>query len=232
MMLVDTPLGFKCWMRKGTSDEKVFKEIFETKIYKKKMIGFDVEEGEEWLDLGANCGYFSQYALEKGASVLAVDADPENKAIIERLKIYTKFKGLVQAAVVNDSYQKQKVQFFKRTDGMTWKSSLFKVANSKKVVVDAVKFSSLVKDGISVKMDIEGAEIPILKEFKDWSKIKKMVFEWSFDKEPRMIELKKVIDELKLNFRTVHCVHEKDLKGLHQTWQGGPNQFELVYCIK
>lgn len=232
MNQVLTPQGFQCWMRKNTSDEKVFKEIFEDKIYEKKKLGFGVEAGEHWIDCGANCGYFSQWALEKGATVLAVDADYENAPIIEKLHSYENFGGLIKRAIVPDNYPNQTVSFFKRMDGNTWKSSLWRVAKSKKVTVNVIKFSSLLKSKCCVKMDIEGAEIPILQTHKDWSNVEKLVFEWSFDKEPRLKKLGEVIKELKKSFRTVYCPQQSAVDGVEQLWRGAANQFALVYCIK
>lgn len=234
MILKDTGLGFKCYYRQGFSDEKVFKEIFQEKIYSKKKIGFEVESGETWLDLGANCGYFSQLALESGASVLAVDADIQNKMILEKLNTYDNYKGVLLAAVVPDDYAGDFVKFYQRRDKMTWKSSLFKVAKSVPVKIEAIKFSDLLSkfDGdICIKMDIEGAEIEILKKSPDFSRVKKMVFEWSFDKEPRMIELKKVLEGLKKQFKTVYCPINFE-KNIYQNWRGAANQFTLVYCLR
>lgn len=233
MKKVKTPQGYYCYMRTGFSDEKVFKEIFLDKIYCKKSIGFDVLQGETWIDLGANCGYFSQFALEIGANVFALDADFENEIIIQKLKSYENFIGYEMAAVVPDSYKQDFVSFYKRKDKMTWKSSLFRTANAEKVKVKTIRMSDLLKKfevEICLKADIEGAEIPILKEMKDFSKIKKMAFEWSFDKEPRVSVLKTVIEKLKSNFKTVYCPQKLD--GIHQTWQGKANQFALIYCIK
>lgn len=233
MIKIKTPLGYECFSRNGFSDQKVFNEIFVEKIYEKPCVGFQVEAGETWLDLGANCGYFTQFALEKGAKVFAVDADYENQDIILALNSYENFLGLELAAVVPDSFKSKFVEFYKRTDKMTWKSSLFKVANSRKVSVPTLKFTELLErfgENVCVKMDIEGAEIPILIEKKEFKGIKKMAFEWSFDKEPRMKVLREVIQKLQGEFSKVYCPQKID--GIHQNWRGAANQFALVYCIR
>ena len=84
-----------------------------------------------------------------------------------------------------------------------------------------------------VKMDIEGSEIEILEHIsiQDWEKwnTKKLVFEYSFDRDKSIPRFFAIINNLKKYFTIV-----KYLKGIN------PNELEynyyppmtIVYCIK
>lgn len=229
-MIVDLKeYGFdkSVYARDGYSDIKVVKEIFETKIYYKKKIGFDVESGETWIDMGANAGYFGAYCQFKGAKPICVEADPQNHDILEKNLCHGDYQ-LIKKAVIPDNANFSHVTFFQRQDGMSWKSSLFKVAKSKKIKVPTVKFQELLTQDCCVKMDIEGIEMEILENCEDFSKINKMAFEWSFDKDMKINRLRKVIDKLEKSFKTVFC--PQTLPRDHQLWPGKANAYALVYC--
>ena len=67
----------KGYTRPDTLDEYVFKEIKSSYKY------LDIGEGDIVLDIGANIGAFSKYALEKGAHrVYAYEPEPENYELL------------------------------------------------------------------------------------------------------------------------------------------------------
>lgn len=61
--------------RPETSDERVIQEVIENRTYRKASIGFDVEQGEHWLDLGANIGAFALYCQSRGATAECFEPD-------------------------------------------------------------------------------------------------------------------------------------------------------------
>jgi FkbM family methyltransferase len=235
MTPVKTPQGYYAFVRPNTSDEKTFKEIFVKENYKAKKIGFTVEQGETWLDLGANCGHFALYAMEKGAKVYCVDADPQNETMIKAISTHKNFLGYEIKAIVEDSFEKEYVSFFQKQDGMSWKSSLYRVPKSKIIKIKTLKLTELIANfegELCLKMDIEGAEIKILQEIKDFSKIKKLAFEWSFDKEPRMSHWKKIIKKMQSNFPLVWSQNINQLETTKELWEGHANQYDMVFCRK
>ena len=76
-------IDFKIYVRPGTTDDKVIDEVLKQNVYEKKKIGFSIEAGERWLDLGANIGTFSLLALSRGAEVYACEPEPDNLRILE-----------------------------------------------------------------------------------------------------------------------------------------------------
>lgn len=59
--------GVLAWHRPGTRDERYLSEVIVKRAYARPKLGFDVEPGEKWLDLGAGIGEFGLYALSRGA---------------------------------------------------------------------------------------------------------------------------------------------------------------------
>ena len=66
----------KGYTRPDTLDEYVFKEI------KPSYNCLELGEGDIVLDIGANIGAFSKYAMEKGAYVYAYEPEPENYELL------------------------------------------------------------------------------------------------------------------------------------------------------
>ena len=84
-------------------------------------------------------------------------------------------------------------------NGNVWRNSMFKNWNGKGLKVDCVKFDEVVSDGVCVKIDIEGAEMPILENTN--RKFKKMVFEWSFDIDPSLPRFWNIIEKLQNQYK-------------------------------
>ena len=77
--------------------------------------------------------------------------------------------------------------------------------NGKGLVVDTLNFDDSIKDGICVKMDIEGMEMPILENTKRI--FSKMVYEWSFDIDPSLSRFWKIIDRQKSDYEVAFEEH-------------------------
>jgi hypothetical protein len=76
---------------------------------------------------------------------------------------------------------------------------MFKNWNGKGLKVDCVNFDEAIKDGVCVKIDIEGAEMPILENTQ--RKFKKLVFEWSFDIDPSLPRFWNIIEKLNKDYK-------------------------------
>jgi hypothetical protein len=78
-------LNMDMFIRKGTTDEKVIIEVFKTNVYEKPKVGFYIEAGDRWLDLGGNIGTFSMLALARnGAKVVTYEPEPENMSLLKK----------------------------------------------------------------------------------------------------------------------------------------------------
>lgn len=210
-------------IRPSTSDVKSIDEVVNGKGYERsRPFPFSVEAGERWLDLGANIGAFSVYALSKGAGVIAVEPDPENYELMcANIKEQAKRMGEgapmprygLKVAVVGDS-RKKAILHQNTANGNVWRNSIERAwRGGGQVEVRCVHISTILDtyfipgQKINIKMDIEGTEMPII----EWlvtqpeilRRINKLVFEWSFDVDPDLKRFRKVMNRLKAIFGNV-----------------------------
>lgn len=183
--------GIKFYARENTSDMKTFEEVIGRDVYQKK--GMKIEAGEHWIDCGGNVGAFTLLACSKGAKVDVYEPDPFNCEMIEKnLKANGFNANIICAGLVHND--KKKANLYVGNNGNVWRNSMFKNWNGKGLKVDCMNFDEVVNDGVCVKMDIEGAEMPILESTKRI--FKKLVFEWSFDIDPSLPRFWNIIEKL------------------------------------
>lgn len=188
--------GIRFFHRENTSDLKTFEEVIGKDVYQKK--GMKILPGEEWVDCGGNVGAFTLLACALGAKVTVYEPDPNNCAMIEKNLELNGFKAnIVCAGLVHN--QVKKANLYVGNNGNVWRNSMYKNWNGKGLKVDCVNFDEAVKDGVCVKMDIEGAEMPILENTA--RKFKKLVYEWSFDIDPSLARFWNIIDRQKENYK-------------------------------
>jgi FkbM family methyltransferase len=53
-------------------------------VYERKLLNFEIQVNERWLDLGGNIGTFCLLCLVRGAQVFSYEPEPENFDILSR----------------------------------------------------------------------------------------------------------------------------------------------------
>jgi len=188
--------GIKFFHRENTSDLKTFEEVIGKDVYQKK--GMKILAGEHWIDCGGNVGAFTLLACSLGAKVTVYEPDPNNCLMIEKnLELNNFTAKVVCAGLVHNEVKK--ANLYVGNNGNVWRNSMYKNWNGKGLKVDCVNFDEAVSDGVCVKMDIEGAEMPILENTQ--RKFKKLVFEWSFDIDPSLPRFWSIIEKLELIYK-------------------------------
>lgn len=202
-------------VRTGSSDIKSVDETWIKKVYQRPTLPFMVEQGEKWVDLGANIGAFTVYCAMKGANVIAYEPQTDNAEMISRNAQMNNVSNRIEIkklAVVPDSQDGKVLNFYESTNPASFRrhtlyGNYLNSAKKKKTQVtqvNAIGFSKVIENGFNcIKMNIEGAEIPILMELASAGNIKKMVFEYSFDMDKRISTYVSVINKLQTLFKTV-----------------------------
>jgi len=189
-ILKDEIKNIKFYYRDGFSDHKTFNEVIGNDTYQKK--GLKIESGEHWMDCGGNVGAFTLLACSKGAKVTVYEPDPYNCEMIEKnLKLNGYQAEIKQAALVSNDVKE--TYLFIGNNNNVWRNSIVKKWNNKGLKVPCVNFDDESQQFDYCKMDIEGAEMPILETTN--KVFKKLVYEWSFDIDPSLSRFWKVIEK-------------------------------------
>tara|TARA_A100000172_G_scaffold62027_1_gene41450 strand:+ start:1915 stop:3522 length:1608 start_codon:yes stop_codon:yes gene_type:complete len=206
--IANAPLTFLC--RAGTSDEKTLKEVIEGNGYQKPKKGFTIDPGDRWLDGGVNIGAFTCWAHRLGVNeVVGFEAEEANyiaaQANLDRNGVPFEIR---HAAIMPDSHEGDSVTLFKCDEkGKEWRhSTQWERRKSTAVQVPAIRISDALDESGAdcVKLDIEGAEIPMLCEQSfPFSRIRKLAFEWSFDVERKLSVLREVLDRVEAAYPNV-----------------------------
>lgn len=217
--------GLKFNARNGASDEKTIKEVVGKKAYEKK--GFKIEAGEKWIDLGGNIGAFTVLAASRGCSVLTYEPDPFNCQMIhENLALNGLHAVVKQKAIVHDDMIAVNLNLW--PDGQSWRNSIIRnKKGTRPLTVMCENFFKIATPEHCVKMDIEGAEIKILESWPEDFKVKKLVFEYSFDVDPSVRRLRKILEKLTPHFTKV--LYSKQVETLKE-WKFFP-PCTMVHCF-
>lgn len=195
-LVKDAIKGIEFFYRPGTSDLKTFKEVIGQDVYQKR--GNKIQKGEHWVDCGGNVGAFALLALKSGANVTIFEPDPFNCEVLRaNLELHGYNTECVnQLALVHDETKTAKL--YAGTNGNYWRNSLLKNWSGKGVTVNCTKFDDVVPDGVNVKMDIEGLEMPIIELTR--RKFNKLIFEWSFDIDPNLERYWRCLEKLEVDY--------------------------------
>lgn len=200
--------GLFFYARPGSSDEKTIREVVGKNVYEKR--GFKIEPGERWLDLGGNIGAFSVLAASRGADVRTWEPDPSNVAQIRaNLALNGLTANVRERCIVGDERKMATLNLW--PDGQSWRNSI--VRNKRKTIPMEVfcdNFFSFAQPDDCVKMDIEGSEIGILEAWPQGFRVRKLVFEYSFDVDPSCARLRGILERLKAIFPNVKYSSQVD----------------------
>ena len=204
-------------LRDGTSDIKAVKEVVINKSYRRR--DFVVESGETWLDIGANCGAFCVWAASFGANVIAFEPDPDN-ADMAQMNIdnngMSKRVKLKRVGLTESDEAKVFKLHRNTANGNLWRNSLYKEwRGGESISVKTEPVGAYWKSDYCVKLDAEGVEMPILEKYAK-IKVKKLVFEWSFDIDPSLARFEKVIETLRATYDNVIF---SGYQAGHKNWQ-------------
>ena len=156
------------WARTRSSDIYAFSQIFVEQEYQ----SLNLIDGDLILDLGANVGFSSAYFLSRypQSSVIAVEPDPSNFAILQRnLTPYGSRATVIHAAVWSHP-TKVSIRAEQYRDGGPWTRQVEERKSGDIAAVDIPSLMALSqrsKIGL-LKMDVEGAEVVIFGGKCDW----------------------------------------------------------------
>lgn len=227
----DIPVTF----RDNSSDPYVLQEVIVNRIYRRKKIGFDVEQGEHWLDLGANIGAFAVYCKLRGATAVCYEPDPDCYALLKQnVPEFERHRMAVTAS--------------KALALPFWKGK--KSNNHSKAT--AVESPGLPKhpsgmlpnfwagyllnqhyDG--VKMDIEGSEGDLIDQWL-LPKCNKLCMEYHSSRDKSIVNLKRRLEKLKEKFEIVIYPPEYDriiAAGSNENYEGSQLTYfdRMVYAM-
>jgi len=191
-------------IRDKTSDFKAIKEVVIDKSYRKK--GFQPEAGEQWIDIGANCGAFSVWAASLGANVIALEPDPDNAAMADinaQLNGFSRKIKTIYSGATEGDVQLSVALHRNTANGNLWRNSIYKKwRGGESVAVNLIPIGEFWNENNCIKLDAEGVEMPILEKYAK-TKVRKLVFEWSFDIDSSLVRFESVISILKTTYKNV-----------------------------
>jgi FkbM family methyltransferase len=121
-----------------------------------------IHPGDIVLDLGANVGSFTRWAVREGAArVVAVEADPETFVLLVlNAETYCQKVDLINAAVLGLNHQHSVTTFYVSPENRIASSAVVFSRNTRRVVVPVVRFHDLLDlyQFTVLKIDVEGAE--------------------------------------------------------------------------
>lgn len=189
--------------RRGTSDEAVLVEVIEKKCYRRASVGFDVQPGERWLDLGANIGAFAVYAKLKGAS--SIECYEPEPSCFELLNINAGEFAVCHHGAVTVQRDKTINLWTSSIEGNNYRGTIIRGKgrmNKEPIQVPNIHVSNLGSGFDGIKMDVEGGEFPLLDEDK-LPNCDKLCFEYHTSRDSSMSRMKRRINKLKMMFDVV-----------------------------
>lgn len=133
-----------------------------------------------WLDAGANIGTFPLKYSNLVDKIISVEPDLENFEIIKRHLELNDIQNCIpiQRALVGDD--RESIEFYAATGQMKSMHTTIPVRGRPKTSVPAINVNTILEEyGVTkIKMDIEGGELDLIHNIRDWSPIKEFIFEY------------------------------------------------------
>lgn len=196
-------------VRPNSSDGRAMDEVIQTRIYRRVSLGFDVEAGEIWLDLGANVGAFAVYCAIRNASVVCFEPDPDSFRLLQLNAPEADAYQTAVTALTDETLPfyrgRGATDFYRNTAFPTKGLPVHSSGSLPNVCGDFLR--GLEYDG--VKMDIEGAEGGLL-DAKFLPKCRKLVMEYHTSRDRSIANLRSRLDFLKSRFTRVSYPPEYD----------------------
>jgi FkbM family methyltransferase len=141
--------------RESTADADIVKEIG-------RSYGWLDVKGKVVLDIGANIGAFTCWALEQGAlQVIAIEPDPLNYNMLWKNTCQLSNKLIVQVAVVEDNFEDSFTELWRTDSGKNPGNYSLEVKGGRTAIkVGTVGFKSILDNYHPhvIKVDCEGSE--------------------------------------------------------------------------
>lgn len=199
-MLIKLRNGLKFWVEDVVkepwkSTKMIGNEIFIRNAYTPK--GFEIDDGDTVVDVGAYIGVFSIFASSQGANVYSYEPNPDSFHLlkkniklnnIKRIKAYN--KAVCGKDGNTDLFRNKKFPQLTTTT----------ITDGEKIKVNCTSLKEIIKNiGFIdlLKMDCEGAEYEILQQLPEefLSQIKKISMEYHEFKDYKKDDIKKFLEE-------------------------------------
>ena len=172
--------GASVSLRNGSTDFKVFDEIFVERAYAPCLAGLPASLGRVTLiDLGANIGLsvlFIARALDV-AGIIAVEPDPDNFRMLQE---NLRNAGLANCATAVRAFAGAEHAFAELRDSGNgaWGMRMGPLAESGTPVLPLAEIAGLAKNGapLVLKCDIEGSERQLFLKIRDWEHLIRYIF--------------------------------------------------------
>ena len=209
----------------GMRDEKIADEVVTRGCYERPLFDFEILPGDVWIDLGAHFGVFTSLALSAGAKVVAVEPEMSNFDLLSQNAALNvdqsrgpsdpqsknhHFYSLVQTAVLESTEQSGSRTTLHLHPEIGFRHSVIEKPRRSKwamCTVPATTLSALLDsnpDATSVKVDIQGAEVGVIRSVTNWHSVRKLVFEYDFEYSPSLEDFHSFISDLKQHFPYIH----------------------------
>lgn len=160
----------KIYLRRGTSDLPVYRQVFLNGEYEIKINGTP----KVIIDLGANIGLFSLLMRKKFpyAKIIAIEADPKNFLVLRQNMERFSEVFCINAAIWNT---KTKLKIDSSDNTAEWGRTVSSITNEEKniTVIDAITMRDVKNEYYLetidiLKIDIEGAEYELFLTDTEW----------------------------------------------------------------
>jgi FkbM family methyltransferase len=225
-------LDLKVYIREDTTDIKVVEEVLKRNVYEKQ--GLVIEDTDRWLDLGGNIGTFALLAMSRGAYVSTYEPEITNVNLLA-LNMRSNFPDKpvnIRQCTVSTSHEAFTNLYLCKSNNNKYRHTIVPVRGRKAVKVPNVHIKDVFNTDRfnAIKMDVEGAEIPILElltptDYANFG-IKKLVFEYSFDVDKSIPRFMNIINTLKQYFNQVIFTKVKPDEAEYSYYPA----MTIVYC--